>query len=48
MVLFNELYANAIKYSYNKGNIWEYTYGKILHVFGIDYIFPIKKENEEE
>ena len=48
MVLFNELFENSMKYSYGKGNIWEYTYGKILHVFGIDYIFPIKNEKGEE
>ena len=48
MILFNELFENSMKYSYAKGNIWEYTYGKILHVFGIDYIFPMKNEKGEE
>ena len=35
--IFNELYKNFINYSKSKGNIWEYTYIKILNIFQIEY-----------
>ena len=48
MDLFNELFANCMKYSKSKGNTWEYVYCKILQVFGIEYIFIPPKEEEPQ
>ena len=48
MDLFNELYANCMKYAKSKGNTWEYVYCKILQVFGVEYIFSHPKEEEFE
>ena len=44
--LFNELYANSMKYSRANGNNWEYVYCKILNVLGIEYTFKPQKEEE--
>ena len=48
--LFNELYINIVNYSKNKGNLWEYTYTKILNVLNIDYQYktPLMTENAKE
>ena len=48
MDLFNELFANCMKYSKSKGNTWEYVYCKILQVLGIEYVFIHPKEEEPE
>ena len=44
--LFNELYANSMRYSRANGNNWEYVYVKILNVLGIEYTFKPQKEEE--
>ena len=46
--LFNEIFANCMKYAKTKGNTWEYVYCKILQVFGVEYIYNHSKEEEEE
>ena len=52
--IFNELYKNFITYSKSKGNIWEYTYIKILNIFQIEYQYVTvttigtKKSEEDE
>ena len=46
--LFNELYANSMKYSRANGNNWEYVYVKILNVLGIEYTFKPQKEETTE
>ena len=35
--LFHELFKNAIDFCKKKGNIWEYTYTKVLNVFNVNY-----------
>ena len=35
--LFHELFKNAIDFCKKKGNIWEYTYTKLLNVFNVNY-----------
>ena len=43
----SKLYINIVNYSKNKGNLWEYTYTKILNVLNIDYQYktPLMTEN---
>jgi len=48
MEIFNEIYKNAIKYSKEKGNNFEYVYIKIFNVLGLDYHFVEKKKEEEK
>jgi hypothetical protein len=45
--LFNQLYKNSMEYSKSKGNIWEYTYCKVLQVFGIEYAYKVPKGEEK-
>ena len=48
MELFHELFNHAIDFCKKKGNIWEYTYTKVLNVFNINYQYaPTLSVNDD-
>ena len=48
MDLFHELFKHAIDFCKKKGNIWEYTYTKVLNVFNVNYQYaPTLSVNDD-